>query len=69
MGLNEFAGYIAVAGAALATGWVAAQQGLRPEPFYLGVLFVIFGLGLSLLLVRETQSHVTLESRLHSGRE
>ena len=36
MGLNEFAGYIAVAGAALATGWVAAQQGLRPEPFYLG---------------------------------
>jgi MFS family permease len=67
MGLNEFAGYIAVAGAALATGWVAAHQGLRPEPFYLGVLFVIFGLGLSLLLVRETQSHVTLESRLHSG--
>lgn len=65
MGLNEFAGYIAVAGAALATGWIAARQGLRPEPFYLGVLFVIFGLGLSLLLVRETQSHVTLESRLH----
>ena len=38
MGLNEFAGYIAVAGAALATGWVAAHEGLRPEPFYLGVL-------------------------------
>src|SRR5687768_18538927 len=56
MGLNEFAGYIAVAGAALATGWVAAHQGLRPEPFYLGVLFVVFGLGLSLFLVRETQS-------------
>jgi MFS family permease len=67
MGLNEFAGYIALAGAALATGWVAAQQGLRPEPFYLGVLFVIFGLGLSVLLVRETHSHVTLESRLHDG--
>jgi len=67
MGLNEFAGYIAVAGAALATGWVAAQQGLRPEPFYLGVLFVVFGLGLSLLFVRETQAHVTLESRLHDG--
>ena len=68
MGLNEFAGYIAVAGAALATGWVAAHQGLRPEPFYLGVLFVIFGLGLSLLFVRETQAHVTLESRLHDAR-
>jgi MFS family permease len=67
MGLNEFAGYVAVAGAALATGWIAAQQGLRPEPFYLGVVFVIGGLGLSLLFVRETESHVTLESRLHKG--
>ena len=67
MGLNEFAGYIALAGAALATGWIAAHEGLRPQPFYLGVLFVVFGLSLSMLLVRETQSHVTLESRLRSG--
>ena len=36
MGLNEFAGYIAVAGAALATGWIAAHAGLRPEPFLPG---------------------------------
>ena len=66
MGLNEFAGYIALAGAALATGWVAAHAGLRPEPFYLGVLFVTAGLGLSVLLIRETQSHVVVESR-HNG--
>lgn len=66
MGLNEFAGYVAVAGAAWATGWVAAHQGLRPEPFYLGVVFVTFGLALSLLLVRDTQSHVTLESGLRT---
>jgi MFS family permease len=66
MGLNEFAGYIAVAGAAWATGWVAAHEGLRPEPFYLGVVFVAFGLTLSLFLIRETHSHVTLESRLHT---
>jgi hypothetical protein len=66
MGLNEFAGYIAVAAAAWATGWIAAHQGLRPEPFYLGVVFVTLGLGLSLLLVRETQSHVTLESGLRN---
>src|SRR5262245_35582452 len=44
MGLNEFAGYIALAGAALATGWIAARWGLRPEPFYLGVIFVLCGL-------------------------
>jgi MFS family permease len=62
MGLNEFAGYIAVAGAALTTGWIAARTGLRPEPFYLGVLFVLVGLALSVLLVRETASHVALES-------
>jgi MFS family permease len=67
MGLNEFAGYIALAGAAWATGWIAAHEGLRPEPFYLGVVFVIFGLALSMLLVRETQSHVTLESRLRTS--
>jgi MFS family permease len=66
MGLNEFAGYIAVAGAAWATGWIAAHEGLRPEPFYLGVVFVAVGLALSLLLVRETQSHATLESRLRT---
>ncbi len=62
MGLNEFAGYIAVAGAALATGWLAARYGLRPQPFYLGVAFVIIGLGLSVLLVRETSSYVALEA-------
>jgi MFS family permease len=66
MGLNEFAGYIAVAGAAWATGWIAAREGLRPEPFYLGIVFVAVGLALSLFLVRETQSHVTLESGLRA---
>lgn len=63
MGLNEFAGYFAVAGAALATGWIAARTGLRPEPFWLGVGFVAAGLGLSVLLVRETRGHSDLESR------
>jgi len=67
MGLNEFAGYVAVAGAALATGWIAAREGLRPEPFYLGVVFVAAGLGMSVLLVRETASHVTLESALRGA--
>jgi MFS family permease len=69
MGLNEFAGYVALAGAALATGYTAARWGLRPEPFYLGVLFVLCGLGLSTLLVRETRSHVRLESTLHTDQE
>jgi len=65
MGLNEFAGYFAVAGSALATGVIAAHYGLRPEPFYLGVGFVAAGLGLSAFAVRETKHHVAAESKLH----
>ncbi|MBT8465718.1 MAG: MFS transporter [Deltaproteobacteria bacterium] len=64
MGLNEFAGYFAVALSALATGWIAAEVGLRPQPFYLGVGFVAAGLTLSVVAVRETQHHVTHESKL-----
>src|SRR6185436_19963095 len=57
MGLNEFAGYVAAAISAFATGLVAARIGLRPEPFYLGVAFVVAGLDLS-LFARETSDHV-----------
>lgn len=64
MGLNEFAGYFAVALSALATGYIAAEVGLRPEPFYLGVGFVVLGTLLSVLAVRETRHHVDHESKL-----
>ena len=64
MGLNEFAGYAALAATALATGWIAAQYGMRPQPFYLGVGFALAGLALSALLVRETRHHVSHESAL-----
>jgi MFS family permease len=67
MGLNEFAGYAAVAGAALLTGWIAARHGLRPDPFYPGVAFVGIGLLLSALMVRETHAHVALESSLRGA--
>jgi MFS family permease len=67
MGLNEFAGYFAVAGSALATGFIAARYGLRPEPFYLGVAFVAIGLFLSVVLVKETHYHVAAESKLHGS--
>ncbi|MGE0554174.1 MAG: MFS transporter [Gemmatimonadales bacterium] len=61
MGLNEFAGYLAVALTALGTGYLAEAYGLRPEPFYLGIAVVTAGLALSGLFVRETQHHVGLE--------
>ena len=65
MGLNEFAGYFAVAVSALATGFIAAEYGLRPEPFYLGVGFVAVGLLLSVFVVRETKHHVAVEAQAH----
>lgn len=63
MGLNEFAGYLAVGLTAYATGQIASVYGLRPEPFYLGIAFVAVGLVLSALFVRDTTEHVLLESR------
>ena len=62
MGLNEAAGYGAVAVTALATGYLAARYGLRPEPFYLGIAFAALGLGLSTLAVKETQGHARAEA-------
>ncbi len=63
MGLNEFAGYLAVAVAAVATGWIASAYGLRPEPFYLGIGIVALGLGLSVLSVQETRGHAVVEAK------
>src|SRR5262245_54360096 len=68
MGVNEFAGYVAVAASALATGWIAARFGLRPQPFSLGVGFVVAGLALSTFLVRETSQHVFHEAALAGTR-
>jgi MFS family permease len=64
MGLNEAAGYGAVAITALATGFIAAHAGLRPQPFFLGVAFAGLGLGLSALLVRETRPFAQLEAAM-----
>lgn len=64
MGLNEFAGYFAVAGAALATGYVASTYGLRPAPFTLGIGFVAIGLLLSVVAVRETRGHADHEAKV-----
>lgn len=69
MGLNEFAGYFAVAISALATGFIAAQVGLRPQPFYLGVVFVAAGLMLSIFMVKETHAHAKHEAKNQSSSE
>ena len=69
MGLNEAAGYGALGLTALATGYVAAWYGLRPEPFYIGIVYSALGLLLSVLLVRDTRGHARLEASMHSASE
>ena len=61
MGLNESAGYLAVAATAFVSGWLATEYGLRPYPFYLGIVLSVLGL-LGSLLVRDTRHHVALEA-------
>jgi predicted MFS family arabinose efflux permease len=61
VGLNEFAGYLAVGFTAFLTGYLASEYGLRPIPIYLGVGYAIAGALLSILLVRDTRAHVRAE--------
>jgi MFS family permease len=61
VGLNEFAGYLAVGVTAFLTGYIASRYGLRPAPIYLGIAYALIGTVLSILLVRDTRDHVRLE--------
>ncbi len=62
VGLNEFTGYLSVGLTAFATGYLATRYGLRPQPFYLGVGYVFFGLLLSAFALRETLPYARLEN-------
>ncbi len=61
LGLNEASGYGAVAVTALLTGLVAEGAGLRPAPFFIGIVIAGLGLGASVLFVRETRGHAASE--------
>lgn len=62
MGLNEFAGYVAVGVAGLAAGVMASRYGMRAGTAYAGLAVATTGLALS-WFVRETAAHARLESR------
>jgi MFS family permease len=62
IGLNECSGYVMVGATAFLTGWLAAETGvLRPEPIYPGVAYAALGIGLSVLLVKDTSAHIRCE--------
>jgi MFS family permease len=63
MGLNEFAGYLAVGTVAFFSGYIAERYGLRPYPFYLGIAMALIGLLLSVFFVKDTQTQVALAAK------
>jgi MFS family permease len=65
LGLNEFAGYLALGFTAWSTGYIASIYALRPQPFYLGIAVAFAGLLVSLLFAKETRHYATLEAKLH----
>jgi len=69
LGLNEFAGYVSVALVGFLTGYIAAVYGLKPYPFYLGIIFPIVGFLISLLLVNDTKKFTELEIKNYEKNE
>src|SRR5439155_4907944 len=67
LGINEFAGYVAVGFTAWITGYIAGEYALRPQPFHLGIAVAIVGLLLSAFGVRETINHARLEAELQDS--
>jgi MFS family permease len=63
MGINEAAGYIAVGMVAFLSASIANAYGVRPYPFYIGILLSILGLLSSIFLIKDTRSFVRLESQ------
>ena len=61
LGLNEFAGYVAVALVGFVTGYIAAAYGLKPYPFYLGIAFSLLGFIISVVLIKDTSRFTVLE--------
>lgn len=63
MGINEFAGYLAVGVVAFLTGYIAENYGVRPYPFYLGIIMSISGLLLTVIWVKDTKNFVSQEAK------
>ena len=63
MGINEFAGYLAVGIVAFLTGYIAQNYGIRPYPFYIGIVISVLGLLLTLIWVKDTRTFVSQEAK------
>lgn len=69
MGLNEFAGYFSIALIAILSSWIASNYGVRPYPFYIGILLSILGLIVSLVWIQDTKQHATMAFKSNTKSE
>jgi len=65
LAFNEFAGYLAVAIVGFVTGYLASLFGLKPYPFFIGIVFAVLGFLISWLVVRDTTKYTALEIKNH----
>jgi MFS family permease len=66
-GVNEFMGYLGVSLLAFLTGLAASSYGLRPVPFYLGVIVAVLGFVISLAVKETHKPMVALRLRWVKG--
>lgn len=62
MGLNEFAGYASVGLMALVTGWIAGEYSITPYVFIVALVIALMGLVSSVVLIKDTRSHMSHEA-------
>ena len=63
MGINEFAGYLAVGVAAYLSAGIAAEKGFAFYPFVPGIFFSVAGFFLTLFFVKDTAAFVHHEAK------
>ncbi|MEJ5963573.1 MFS transporter [Pedobacter immunditicola] len=68
MGINEFAGYLAVAVVAMLSGYLANAYGIRPYPFIVGIILSVLGLLASIFLVKDTSHFVEHEQAISGNK-
>lgn len=67
LGLNEFAGYVGVALAGIATAWLATWLGARQGLLVFGLVVILSALTLTQLWVRETLPWAKAEAARHAA--
>jgi MFS family permease len=63
MGINEFAGYLAVGIMAFLSAYIAHNFGITPYPFYIGIFLSIVGLLTTIIWVKDTRTFVLQEQQ------